>query len=222
MEELKISDYFQALYKAVSRNIPLDSSVDLVCFGLGHIGECTISRYQLALLLCMKDLIKTTNSLIHDPIFYKSECELLQQFNLKVIEDNNEGSYVMSKSSSTIVFLPHCPKQLTNNFLWSNWGVNLSNCVLICNSFTSIIDNQLERVLKDTVPYIHRVLPYCEEIVLINNFRFTDIFNDISVHTFPKEKLDEISTEFWIKGEKPKYNDNEEFITSLMIDKLRF
>lgn len=194
--------------------------VEIVCFGLGHIGECQISRYQLAFLLCLKDICGPEKVSVHDPIFYKTECEVLRQLGLYVIKENKEGSYIISEQGVTIVCLPHCPKQLTNNFLWSNWSKNLANCVLICNSFSSLIENQPGRILCGTVPNIVEIFPFTTETVLENNFKFTDIFNDTSVHYFTKQSLENCPPEFWIKRDKPQYKNSEEFITSLMIEKL--
>lgn len=220
IDDLQRSTYLESVLKAVSAKLQPGAPIRIVSFGLGHIGECLISRYQLGLLLCLKKYFNPETVLVHDPIFYKSECDIFKAFDIEVIEKNNEGSYVISEEFMTILFMPHCPKQLTNNFLWSNWGRNLEKCVLICNSFSSLVDNQINRILIDTVPYIHKIITYTEEIKLLNDFKYTDIFNDISIHTFPSDILNKLDTEFWIKGEKPNYEDNEEFISSHMIDKL--
>lgn len=192
--------------------------IEIICFGLGHISECNISRYQLAFLLCTKEFCSVNKVLVHDPIFYKSECEILRKLGLEVIVENNEGSYVTDNDGITLAYLPHCPKQLTNNFLWCNWGVKLYNCLLVCNSFTALIDNHPTRILSESVPYIYKIHPHTDEIIIENNFKFTDIFNDTSLHKFTKDLS--IESEFWKKGDKPTYKNTEEFITSLMIEKL--
>lgn len=194
--------------------------VDVICFGLGHISECNISRYQLALLLCIKEFCSVPKVSVHDPIFYKSECEILSKLGLLVILENNEGSYVTDESGITLAYLPHCPKQLTNNFLWCNWGVKLYNCLLVCNSFSTLIDNHPSRIISESVPYIYKIQPHTHEKILKNNFKFTDIYNDTSLHHFFKDELTKLDSEFWLKGEKPNYENSEEFISTLMIQKL--
>ncbi|CAH2084987.1 unnamed protein product [Euphydryas editha] len=220
VEEVNASEYWKDVNKAVSNIIKDKSIVEIVCFGLGHIGECNISKYQLALLLCLKDKYKPNKVSVHDPIFFIDECEILKKFKLNIIKENTEGSYIISKQGVTLVYLPHCPKQLTNNFLWSNWVENLENCILLCNSFTSIIENQLSRVIKETVPLIYKIYPFTQEVALENSFIYKDIFNDISLHNFPKEKLESLPPDFWNNLDKPKYENAEEFITSLMIERL--
>lgn len=220
MDELRISTYFQEFSKAVSNLLQDLETVEIICFGLGHVAECNISKFQLALLLCLRDISNACKVLVHDPIFYNGECELLNKLGLQVIPENNEGGYITSDTVTSIAYFPHCPKQLTNNFLWSNWGIKLHNCLLICNSFASLIDNNPSRIILETVPYIYKIYPHMKELVFENNFKFTDIFNDTSLHYFPREKLEILDTDFWIKGDKPTYENTEEFITSLMIKKL--
>ncbi|KOB67571.1 SRR1-like protein [Operophtera brumata] len=218
VEDLRISDYFKGFSGAVSTVLQDRAVIEIICFGLGHFSECNISRYQLALLLCIKEFCSVTKVLVHDPIFYKSECEILRKLGLEVILENNEGSYVTVEVGITLAYFPHCPKQLTNNFLWCNWSAKLYNCLLVCNSFTALIVNHPNRILSESVPYIYKIHPHTDEIILENNFKFTDIFNDTSLHNFPKHLTTD--SEFWIKGDKPTYENTEEFITSLMIEKL--
>ncbi|XP_053604730.1 SRR1-like protein isoform X1 [Plodia interpunctella] len=218
VEDLRNSEYLTELSKSVSTVIKNRKVVEIVCFGLGHFAECNISRYQLALLLCLKKACEPQKVLVHDPIFYRDECDILKRLQLDVIDENNEGSYVISDEAITIAYFPHCPKQLTNNFLWSNWSANLQKCILISNSFSSLFDNQPSRIILETVPYIFKIHTYTSEIVLQNSFKYTDIFNDTSIHHFSVERIDE--TDFWNKGEKPNYENTEEFITSHMVEKL--
>ncbi|KAI8421481.1 hypothetical protein MSG28_009535 [Choristoneura fumiferana] len=220
VDDLRASNYLEHFLKSVSTVLSSRKLEAIVCFGLGHIGECNISRYQLALLLCLRDSFECHKVLVHDPVFYKTECSVLKQLGFDVIPENSEGGYVISKQHVTLVYFPHCPKQLTNNFLWSNWSTDLEHCILICNSFTSMIENHPERILKETVPYICKINPYASEITLENNFIYTDIFNDTSIHHFPKENLKNTESEFWSKGDKPTYENTEEFITALMVEKL--
>jgi hypothetical protein len=220
LEDLRESQYLKHVTELVSTILKGRNVLEIICFGLGQISTCNISRHQLAFLLCLKDNCKPKRVLVHDPIFYKGECDILKSFSLDIIEQNNEGSYTISDKDITLVYLPHCPKQLTNNFLWSNWGTKLQNCILICNSFDSLIESNPSRVLLDTVPYIFKLHPYTCENKLENNFKYTDIFNDTSLHYFPIEKLQAIPLKFWDKGDKPTYGNTEEFITSLMVEKL--
>ena len=77
---------------------------------------------------------------MNDPIFFCSEVKLLRRLKLEVISENLEcklkcqvhTSHVIISSIAiiikyalqvpTLIFLPHCPKQLTNNLLYANWS----------------------------------------------------------------------------------------------------
>ena len=75
---------------------------------------------------------------MNDPIFFCSEVKLLRRLKLEVISENLECKLKCQVHTShchnfyddqicklqvpTIIFLPHCPKQLTNNLLYANWS----------------------------------------------------------------------------------------------------
>lgn len=193
---------------------------EIVCFGLGKISECITSRYQLQVLLYLKDLFNV-NVYVYDPIFTDFERILLNEFQLSIIPENSEGKYNIKDSGSTIFYLPHCPKQLTNNVLWRNWGLQLNKCIFISNSFHKIVENNTKRVLADTAFYINKILPHTCEVAIINEFRFYEIFNDTAIHIFPLDKLLLLPEDFWLDCDEPKYSTEDiEFITSTFTSKL--
>lgn len=184
----------------------------IVCFGLGKIGECTIPRYQLALLLCLRELYNAEVQ-VYDPAFCRIECDILREFNCVVLNSNCEGKYAVNDHETTVFYLPHCPKQLSNNLLWSNWGLKLSKCIIIANSFTSIIENTPSRVLRKFAQYISKISPYMIELAVINSFKFYEVFNDTAIHIFPPKDIVLISEEFWEYNKEPQYSDDDiEFI----------
>lgn len=191
---------------------------EIICLGLGHIGERIISRYQLALLLCLKNTYNTT-VYVHDPIFSETEKQILKTLGLLVLEDNKEGKYKVRSDAVSIFYLPHCPKQLTNNLLWINWNLNLKNCVLIANSFTNIIENSTKRILTESASYILNISPYTVELPVINTFKYFEVFNDTAIHIFPTKKLNLIPCDFWNNNLEPVYRANEvEFITNKFVN----
>lgn len=186
---------------------------EIVCFGLGRIGECMIARYQLALLICLRDLY-TTKCYVYDPIFNENDLKLLRHYNIEILLVNQEGKYQAKQCSSTIFFLPHCPKQLSNNLLWANWGLELHNCIIIANSFTQIIETNSKRIINANAEYICKAYPHFNELAVINTFKYYDIFNNLAIHIFPWENLSLISKDFWKSKEEPNYRESDvEFIT---------
>ncbi|KAJ3619769.1 hypothetical protein MTP99_005425 [Tenebrio molitor] len=188
---------------------------EIICFGLGRIGECMISRYQFAFLLCLKDLYNVSTVKVYDPIFSETDRWLLERFHCTVLKENYEGKYKVQDKCTTIFYMPHCPKQLTNNLLWANWGLDLNYCIIISNSFNLTIENTPKRDLNRTAEYIANIVPHILELALINSFRFFEIFNDTAIHIFPWSKMKLLSGDFWSFRTEPQYSDDDvEFIRS--------
>lgn len=187
---------------------------EIVCYGLGRFSQYRSPRCQLALLLCLKQRFDA-RVYAYDPAFCSEEVRALRVLGLEIIETNEEGKRVVRDETTTLVYMPHCSRQLTNNFLYANWGRGLSNCILLANSFSGIIDNCLHRDILDTAGYMLRVRPYVTEIRLENSFLHEEVFNDLSIHIFTKQDLLQVPPNFWNSREEPRYlTDEVEFITA--------
>lgn len=190
----------------------------LICIGIGHFSDCTISRHQLAFALLLKEQFDILSIEFHEPILIQGEISILKRLNCSICVENLEGKIAIDHETTTIVYAPHCPKQLINNFFWKNWNRNkLKRLIYIGNSFTNLLNSTPSRFLATDAGYIVEIQSNCKEISLVNNFKFTDIFNDTSVHCFPKRTLEEqLSDEFWKNRIEPTYqSDNLELITSV-------
>jgi hypothetical protein len=153
---------------------------------------------------------------VFDPILSESEKKILIGLNLSVAQINEEGKFPVS--DNTIFYFPHCPKNLTNNLLWSNWTkTSLSKVFLLSNSFERIISNLPARLLKqEGVEFILRASGCVKETPVQNNYHLNDVFNDTSIHSFPEKNLSEKKDhEFWERGEAPVYEElDPEFVTN--------
>lgn len=186
---------------------------EIICYGLGRFSQCRSSKYQLAFLVLLKRHYNC-QVYLYDPLFLKKEIEILKKLELDVIETNEEGKHTIS-DNITLVYMPHCPKQLVNNFLYSNWNKNLSNCILLTNSFSDIVEKSLQRCLVNSAGYLLRIYPYMTEIKLENVFIHTEVFFSTSIHVFTKQKLSAIPSDFWIDKEEPCYQGKDiEFVTA--------
>ncbi|XP_023793619.1 SRR1-like protein [Cyanistes caeruleus] len=115
------------------------------------------------------------------------------------------------QGAATLFYMVHCGKALYNNLLWSNWSpAALSKLVIIGNSFRGIEERLLSRILERDYSYIAKVLKGVEEVALPSHPRYLDTFNDTSVHWFPLDKLQELSSEVWDFVEEPMYQDCED------------
>jgi hypothetical protein len=180
---------------------------------LGNFLENIQSKYQLSLLLAIKNELNVEKCYVYDPTFTDNERIYLAKIGCDLISHNEEGKRKLSPD--TFVYMPHCPKQLLNNLLWANWDkVVLTTCIFVCNSIDQTVTSTPNRILNKDAYYIQKVSPYVNEQKFPNDFIYDDIFNDMSLHTFPYEKLNVLEDIFWKRGEEPSYdNDVLEFIT---------
>lgn len=176
----------------------------IVCYGLGKFCHCIIARYQLALLLLLKEKMNK-NILLFDPAFEDIEIELIGKLQLTLFKNDNAFRKI---SRPTLVVLPHCSSQLTNNLLWTNWRNKLSNIVLLCNSFNKIWETTFSKELE-RMHYMYSIFPYIEELPINNCFSNSSVFNYLSFHVLPKYKVNEITEDIWKFNTKPKYSQAE-------------
>lgn len=210
---LKSSNYFQQTTDKVLSVLSVGKVERIICLGLGRFLECPISRYQFAFIRCLQEAINCDRQIQYfDPVFGRQEVETLEHLNGIVLRENCEGKYLVDVT--TLFYLPHCPKQISNNLLWKNWSLqSLEKVFLIGNSFSGIIRNSPNRLLEKNAHFILEVEDSCREIEFENNFNHTDIFNDTSLHYFDVSSLRSKPKEFWISDE-PRYTEEDlELIT---------
>lgn len=188
---------------------------EIVCYGLGQFSLYRQSRCQLAFLLCLKARYEPARVHVYDPTFRSQEVRILRALGLEIIETNEEGKRVIQRDKTTLVFMPHCSRQLTNNFLYANWGDELSGCILLANSFSMTVNNSLHRDILNSAGYILRILPYVTEIRLENSFVYEEVFSNLNIHIFTKQDLLKVPADFWSFKEEPRYLTKDvEFVTA--------
>lgn len=161
-------------------------------------------KYQLAVLLLLKERYDCAVK-AYDPLFFPREIEFIESLGIEVLKENEEGKRKIERPA--IVYFPHCVKELTNNFLYANWGPGLKNCVLFANSFTSVIEQlKASRTPEDIAEYITRINPYTEEFGLEDCFDYMHAFHSSLIHVFTPKKLDAVPKGFWEDREEPIYN----------------
>ncbi|XP_051032387.1 SRR1-like protein isoform X2 [Phodopus roborovskii] len=131
-------------------------------------------------------------------------------FMLLFLERCQEGKRSI-QGQPTVFYMPHCGTALYNNLLWSNWSVDaLSRVVIIGNSLQCIEERLLTKILHKNYPYIAKIVKSLEEFPLPQTPRYTDTFNDTSVHWFPLLKLQGLPGDLWASREEPDYQDCED------------
>ncbi|KAM8960688.1 SRR1-like protein [Pelodytes ibericus] len=186
-------------------------NLDCVCYGLGSFSSCVLSRNQLAFLLLILDHFKIPRKrcYVFDPVFTPVEISVLQELGFTVILENEEGKRSVCKP--TLFYMPHCGKALYNNLLYSNWSQHaLSNMIIIGNSFKSIEERLLSRILQRHYAYIYQSLQVVKEAAFPENHHYNDVFNDTSIHYFPIQNLRTLPIEIWQLQEEPQYQECED------------
>ncbi|RZF34178.1 hypothetical protein LSTR_LSTR003588 [Laodelphax striatellus] len=205
-EEVSSSSYCDNLVdilQEISSKQELNSFQNILCYGLGSVEDFANSKYQFGLLVSLKEHFKTKVQ-IYDPNFRKDDLTLFEHYQFDIIEENEFGK--RSIDSTTLVFLPHCPHELLNNFLWKNWDItSLKKCVIFGNSIGHFIENTPLKT-KETFKYICRVQSLVEEVSLDNRFKFSDVFNDLAVHYISEENIDQLPCDFFDFDEEPNYD----------------
>lgn len=217
LENIKVdlinSDFFEKAFRQLEEVVDNKSIKEIICLGIGKISEDIIARHQLVFISIVKEKFKISNIKFYDPVFDQNDKDILSSLNFEILKDNTEGKYTALEH--TIFYLPHCPKQITNNLLYSNWNfTGLKNLILICNSFKTIIESTPERFLKPNAHYLLEVNHYTTELEIENSFKFNDIFNDFSIHYFQSTNLPEASSDFWNNPQPSYSSDDLEFVTN--------
>ncbi|XP_045699199.1 SRR1-like protein [Phyllostomus hastatus] len=183
-----------------------------VCYGIGNFATCVIARTQLTFLLLFleKCQIPRSHCWVYDPLFSQLEIAVLNTLGVIVLKENEEGKRSVC-GAPTIFYMLHCGTALYNNLLWSNWSVDaLSRVVIIGNSFRGLEERLLTRILQENYAYVAKALEGLEEHAFPQTPRYTDTFNDTSVHWFPVRKLSQLSTDTWALREEPDYRGCED------------
>lgn len=213
-EELETSEFLEGAEESLNRALKQKQVKEIICLGIGRISECSIAKHQLALISVIKKRFDILAIKFFDPVLSADEKKLLELLHFEVLTENTEGKYLALQP--TLFYLPHCPKQIINNLLFTNWDPeNIQNLFLVCNSFSSIVQSTPERLLRPNAHYVLEINPYVSEIEFENNFRFSDIFNDFSAHSFTSEKLQNLPSTFWEDHPEPTYSEEDlELITN--------
>ncbi|CAF1133554.1 unnamed protein product [Brachionus calyciflorus] len=206
----------------------LKNRINLICYGLGSFEDSLTSRYQLVLLLIIIEELEKNYQVkieeIYDPIFndidnfvieklLKYKPSLINNKCLKQVELGNQENCL------TLVYMPHCPKALYNNFLFANWSrKHLKSFVLFGNSFATIQTLTIEENFQKYYGYLKDSLEFLNEFKLDSKCEFTNAFYDLSFITFKPEETSSPKNPFFnddsppLQLEAPIYDSTEEIL----------
>jgi len=193
------------------------------------------SRPQFAFLLLLIELLsmklppdgkeKMPLSVhICEPMFTADDAALVAHFGISLLENlcgrynvshplpvlgstsSHSDSTLSSDNSTTLFWMPHCPKELYATVLESNWSAqNLSNIIVIGNSFESIT-SLVSETEKLRLGRIFASLKVAHVSMLPEYSDDPYIFNNTALHLF-NERSEEFmseSSEFWKVSEEER------------------
>ncbi|KAF9111553.1 hypothetical protein BGX27_004775 [Mortierella sp. AM989] len=155
------------------------------------LGESSIeasrnSQFQLALGLCLKEILQITGTItISDPIMTEFDKQLAEKLGLKVLEEKDKTSQQVK--ARTLLYMPHCPKGLYSQVLETNWSrKQLDNLVILGNRFTMYDERQFAKQAPFILPALSIAL-----VSPLPQVKFEDntIFNDLAIHCFPPDRI---------------------------------
>ncbi|KAK3805118.1 MAG: hypothetical protein J3Q66DRAFT_360976 [Benniella sp.] len=121
-----------ALITAAARN----AITDMVFYGIGSVESSRNSQFQLALGICLKEILQIPGTMsIFDPVMTGFDMQLAERLGFNVLKANDQAKQVLH--ARTLLYMPHCPKGLYSHVLESNWSrEHLDNLVILGNRFT--------------------------------------------------------------------------------------
>ncbi|KAF9571606.1 sensitivity to red-light reduced protein [Mortierella alpina] len=156
--------------------------VDMVCYGIGSIESSRNSQFQLALALCLKDILEISGTIsIFDPAMTEYDQRLAEKLGMSVLKDNDQAKQVLE--ARTLLYMPHCPKGLYSHVLETNWTrERLDRLVILGNRFTMYDERQFAM----QAPFILPALSIAD-VHTLPTIKFEDntVFNDLAIHSFP-------------------------------------
>ncbi|RMZ98857.1 SRR1 isoform X1 [Brachionus plicatilis] len=218
-----ILNNFYSDYSVKSKN-----KIVILCYGLGSFDDSVTSRFQFALFLIIIDYFKEKIGTeieikeIYDPLFNSKDKFVLEKIlDYKYSNSNTKCIRKVETNSEnlTFVFMPHCPKALYNNFLFSNWtSTRLKSVLIMGNSFRSIQSLNNDEHFAKNYCFLNESLKFLKEQKMESKCDMTNAFYDLSFIMFEPSETVKLAINFYDENFdltsllEPVYDLNEEVI----------
>ncbi|KAF9904275.1 sensitivity to red-light reduced protein [Linnemannia zychae] len=163
--------------------------VDMICYGIGSIESSRNAQFQLAMALCLKEILQLSGTVsIFDPIMTNYDCQLVEHLGIKVL--TGDGRSRQPVEVKTLYYMPHCPKGLYSLILETNWSRKcLNNLAILGNRFTMYDESPSFKQVAKQAPFILPGLSIAR-ISMLPAIKFEDntVFNDLGFHCFPNDQ----------------------------------
>ena len=110
----------------------------MICYGIGNFSKTGTSSYaaplwQLACAVALQRHLQPQRVFYLDPSSAATENAFVaDRLGMQILKTNDRGNHPVDNkhNCSTLFFMPHCPAQLYENVVWSNYG-NINNNIWI-------------------------------------------------------------------------------------------
>ncbi|KAF9129209.1 hypothetical protein BGX30_014043 [Mortierella sp. GBA39] len=174
---------------SADEDISRSDVVDMICYGIGSIESSRNAQFQLAMALCLKEILQLSGTVsIFDPAMTSYDCQLMEHLGMEVL--TGDGRSRQPVEVKTLYYMPHCPKGLYSLILETNWSRQcLDNLAILGNRFTMYDESPSFRQVAKQAPFILPGLSIAR-ISLLPAIKFEDntVFNDLGFHCFPTDQ----------------------------------
>jgi len=123
----------------------------MICYGIGNFSQKGSSTYyaaplwQLACAVALQRHFAVSRTYYYDPASSAWEIKFVgAELKFQWLETNDRGNHPVRDGASTLFFMPHCPAQLYENVVWSNYPNNSNKS----HQSIWILGNSLSRVAE--------------------------------------------------------------------------
>lgn len=170
----------------------------IVCYGIGSPSISHISRYQLGLLLLLRELWQAPPSsegaagsasalptFVFDPILSDADRAIVASLGLRAL-GASEGRALSVGGLRCLLFMPHCELGLYEAVLSANWASGLPRLWVLGNSLRAYADRVVSRAQQQPTPRLDeaQAARLVRELQVPDRFCVGGVFNNLSLHAF--------------------------------------
>lgn len=185
-----------------------DHSVHIVCLGIGKISESRESQFQFLQLQSIASDFIATDIAVYDPMFTPLDLELLKKAGYRVFPHNQLGMHEMPQDHPMIAYLPHCPRDLYERFLYANRNLGFGwsdedskdsgRHVLLANDFKDYAISLPAKSFEAKNPLLAKAANLFESIKLPslpNNNPAHNAYSSLAWHHLPVDSASALVTD---------------------------
>ena len=79
----------------------------VVCYGIGHVGSCSIAQQQLALLLLILEELKPSQSWVYDPVLIEQERTAIEKCGCALFTTNDVRFFTTNPNVTVLPLYVH-------------------------------------------------------------------------------------------------------------------